>query len=101
MTPRGLNRIVQVWSRRLPTRGHAVTARFAKTGELEKDCFGVIDWDDQLMTADIRMRPGMSREETVKTVIHEILHLTVGRGRERAVNLVAEAFYRAFQRRRK
>lgn len=105
MTDRGLRRLVDVWKRRLPVVStYDISARFATAKELRAlgADYGHCEWDDRLMTATILILDGdRPREAVTKDLIHEMLHPTIGRGRERAVNLIATAFWEAYRRRRK
>ena len=104
-TDHTLNRLCKTWQRRLRLLDWHVTVRIASAEEMG-DEVGHIEYDDEEIWATIRL---LDHPEIEATLVHELLHLRLDKWpveyhdheKEKAINLLAACFMRAYPRRKK
>ena len=108
MTRAELNRMCRLWQRRLRLQDWKVEVVMVSEAEMPDFC-GEIPLNVEEMTATLRLREDANIEPTM---VHELLHLRLlpfsdgdqeepnHEDRERAINLIADCYLRAYPRRK-
>lgn len=79
MTPKSLNKLLKVWQERLKLRDWAIDLRlvdgkeFDSAGQSGETCLRLI-----FKEADIKVKAGLSNEDTELTLVHELVHVLFG-----------------------
>ena len=108
-----LTRLCRLWQKRLRITDWTITVRRGTEKEMP-DCTGSTLYDPRGMSATMLIRqnpedPGYADGGIEHTVIHELLHVVIHGDkefrredimRERGINQVADALYRAYRRRK-
>jgi hypothetical protein len=109
MTDSDLKKLCRLWQKRLRLQNWVVTIRFVDSNGIPTDECGHTDWEDEELVADVSILQGMTDEQTEKAVIHELVHLVLDwwdtgyhfRPKEIAINMMADALYRAYPKRKR
>lgn len=108
MTGNSLARLCRTWQRRLRLQDWRVDVGFVPAGEMDGD-YGRTEYDETEQTASISVSEEIEAQTVERTLIHELLHLRLcawdaPQGHppmETAINLLADALYAGYRRRRR
>ena len=73
MSIKELRTLVDQWKPRLGLENWKISVRWAKKGEVEEYCHGLVFWTTELATARILI--SKKSDDYLHTVVHELLHI--------------------------
>lgn len=114
MTLPQLQRLCKVWQRRLRLQDWKISLQLLPNPVMGNGeaADGLVDWDDEEVTATVTLREGLEETRLESTLVHELLHIrmndltpnegeTNDSGLERTINLLADCFLQAYPKRRR
>lgn len=96
MTKPALAKLCAVWQERLLLQDWTILVEFDKA----LDSWGHAEWTDLYRHANIKIHPD-GPEGIEFYLVHELIHLRVGKIGETRINLLARAFMKAYHRKKR